>query len=274
MFHIGDIVITKDEDGHNDSWSFLGKEGIVKCKYKGRIGVRILGQANPISPEGVSYFKEEDLILKEEEALKEGEWIFNVGDKVIVDRVPNVYERYNIVGSEGTVSSVNLGKARSIGVKIEDKYSQSTSRLFWFKESDIHIKEVKSMEDKKLKGFKKVAVIEFGGKSYDYALYEDGTEYKEGDTVLVTDASRPVRIVSIKNVADCITTDHIHSEVKCKVDLSAFEKRVSDRKRAQELIDSMDRKIKEMDKIKTYELYAKDNPELAAMLEEYNKLNV
>lgn len=125
----------------------------------------------------------------------------------------------------------------------------------------------------KLSGFKKVAVIKIANELYYCALYDD--DIHVGDQVLVTGAA-----TNIYKVYEIISADearlrfskNIIAEVKCKVDLSAYEKRVANRALAEKLRKEMDKKIEEMDEMNKYVMYAEKNPEIAKMLEEYREL--
>ena len=74
-----------------------------------------------------------------------------------------------------------------------------------------------------------------------------------------------------KSILEKYSND-ITAEVMCKVDLSLYETRVENRKKAEELRKKMDQKIAEMDEMNKYVVYAEKNPELAKMLEEYREL--
>lgn len=125
-----------------------------------------------------------------------------------------------------------------------------------------------------LSGYKKVAMIRMGCTDYFYALYDD--DVKPGDTVLVSGGASNV----VQKVADVLTADeakevckkNIISEVICKIDTSAYDKRVADRKEAEKLKKEMDKVIKQMEETEKYELYAARYPEIFDMLVEYKKL--
>lgn len=128
----------------------------------------------------------------------------------------------------------------------------------------------------KLTGFDRVAVITMGyyNKDYHYALYDPTIEV--GDRVLVTGAATGSYYV----VKDILTAEkaaekcnkNITAEVICKVDLSAYEKRVADRAEKEKIKKEMDSIMKKMDETKKYEMYAAENPELAELLKKFKEL--
>lgn len=129
-------------------------------------------------------------------------------------------------------------------------------------------------ELKKLSGFTRVAIITMSNIDYGYALYDN--VIRVGDNVLVTGkASNKILLINeiitpeefTKRTDKCIT-----EEVICKVDLSAYNQRIENRKKAADLRKQMDRKIAEMDEMNKYTMYAERNPELAKMLAEYREL--
>ena len=129
----------------------------------------------------------------------------------------------------------------------------------------------------KLSGYNKVAVIEYCNKDYHYALYDNDIEV--GDTVLVTGQLVNKQDLTVK---DIITLDEarevfsgaICEEVRCKIDLSVYNKRVECRKEAEKLRKKMDDEIKKMDELNKYEMYADRNPALREMLEQLKGLGV
>lgn len=124
----------------------------------------------------------------------------------------------------------------------------------------------------KLTGYNKVAVIEMGNTDYHFALYD--WNVKAGDSVLVTGNSNILKVKEVitKDEAKERFSKDITAEVMCKVDLSLYERRVENRKKAEKLRKEMDKKIAEMDEMNKYVLYAEKNDELAKMLAEYREL--
>lgn len=116
------------------------------------------------------------------------------------------------------------------------------------------------------------------GKKYFYAIYDDGETYKASDKIVVSGANKGVlTIEEILTPEEC--NANITAEVICKVDTSAYDKRVEERKEkaerkkeADKIKKQMDKMITEMDQTKRYEMYASDNPELAEKLKVYKEL--
>ena len=122
-----------------------------------------------------------------------------------------------------------------------------------------------------LKGYYAVAETKQGSSHYYYAIYNDGKTYKVGDHVIVSGRCRD--ILEITDILDPEeVTTNVCAEVICKVDTTAYNKRIENRKKAEELKKKMDKMIKAMDESKKYEMYAEENPDLAEMLNEYKSL--
>lgn len=185
------------------------------------------------------------------------------------------------------------GKIGIIKEKDENSYKYAT---VYFDDGIIdrvhksHLIEIESEESNmaKLEGYYAVAVTEEGTgyygvtKDYHYAIFSDGSTYTIGDRVLVSGANRNVltikNIISLEEAKEKYKKD-ITAEVICKVDTSAYDKRVEERnkvekrkKEAAKIKKQMDRMLQEMDKTAIYEMYAKINPELMTKLEAYKEL--
>lgn len=144
----------------------------------------------------------------------------------------------------------------------------------------IKLNESEDNNMAKLEGYKAIAVTKEGcyGKKYFYAIYDDGKVYVAGDEIVVSGANN-----GVLTIEEIITPDecniNITAEVICKVDTSAYDKRVEERKEkaerkkeADKIKKQMDKMITEMDQTKRYEMYASENPELAEKLKAYKEL--
>ena len=144
----------------------------------------------------------------------------------------------------------------------------------------IKLNESEDNNMAKLEGYKAVAVTKEGcyGKKYSYAIYDDGEVYKAGDKIVVSGSNKDIlTIEEILTPEEC--NRNITAEVICKVDTSAYDKRVEERKEkaerkkeADKIKKQMDKMITEMDQTKRYEMYANDNHELAEKLKVYKEL--
>lgn len=127
---------------------------------------------------------------------------------------------------------------------------------------------------KQLEGYSQVAVVKYGAKPYYFAIYDDGNKYQVGDLAVFSGSSNP------SNIAEIITPEEakrrysvgITAEVIGKVDISAYEKRVEQRKRKEELKKELDKRKKEIREKLDDEYYASKDETYAAMLREYEIL--
>lgn len=143
----------------------------------------------------------------------------------------------------------------------------------------IKINESEDNNMAKLEGYKSVAVTEKDcyGRKYFYAIFDDGYTYKVGDKFVESANKDIFTIGEILSPEECNT--NITREVICKIDTSAYDKRVEEykkkaerKKEADKIKKQMDKMIAEMDQTKRYEMYASDNPELAEKLKAYKEL--
>lgn len=124
----------------------------------------------------------------------------------------------------------------------------------------------------KLEGYSKVAAIRYDGYGlYYFALFDDGVNYEVGDTVVVTgrsDIGKIEEIISIEEAAER-WKKNITAEVICKVDVSAYEKRVEQRKEKEKLKKQLDKRKREIQERLDNEYYAAKDEVYAALLKAY-----
>lgn len=126
----------------------------------------------------------------------------------------------------------------------------------------------------KLEGFTKVAVINYGCNSYHFAIYEDGNVYNVGDYVILSGYSAPSKISEIISIEEATERckKNITAEVIGKIDISAFEKRVEQRKEKEKLKKEMNKRKQEIQKILDDEYYASNDEVYAEMLKRYRSM--
>ena len=105
----------------------------------------------------------------------------------------------------------------------------------------------------KLTGYYAVAVIEevtcCCKKDYYYAVFDDGNTYKAGAQVLVCGCIKDgVTIKEILTVpeAEVKYNKNITAEIICRVDTSAYDQRIENRKKAEKLKKDMDAVVIQM----------------------------
>ena len=127
----------------------------------------------------------------------------------------------------------------------------------------------------KLEGFSKVAVINYGGYSdFHFAIYEDGVDYQVGDIVVVSNGSELAKIKEIINLEEATKrfNKNITAEIIGRVDITAYNKRVEQRKEKEKLKKEMDKRKKEIQKKLDDEYYASKDETYAEMLRQYESL--
>lgn len=127
----------------------------------------------------------------------------------------------------------------------------------------------------KLEGYSRVVVINYERSTtpYYFAIYEDENNYKIGDVAVLSSGSfgRIVDIISSKSASEKFTKNII-SEVIGKVDISAYEKRIEQRKQKEQLKKELDKRKKEIQKKLDDEYYASKDETYAEMLRQYESL--
>lgn len=186
-------------------------------------------------------------------------------------RVKYIGNVYGMSCKEGIIVEENTG---TVQVEFDNGVILDLCKKY------IVINESEDNNMAKLEGYYAVAGTKEGcyGKKYFYAIYDDGKTYKSGDKIVVSGANKGVlTIEEILTPEEC--NANITAEVICKVDTSSYDKRVEERKEkaerkkeADKIKKQMDEMIKKMDETKLYEMYSKNNPELAEKLKAYKEL--
>lgn len=274
---VGTVVEMTRDAPYKEYEVYKGDIGIINyVASTKKYSIHIYGKSNPHNDafgENRLYGEQGDFWIPFDYVKK---YSYKAGDRVEI-----VSERSKYKGYFATIYSENYGFGycrECVKLFVDDTDYQPENEnkcLILAKTSVRPIFTNKGELSMKLLGFKNVAVIEIAGKDYYYALYDE--DIKAGDNVLVTGSCS-----SILNVKEVVTaeeakekcTKDICAEVKCKVDLSAYNERVKNREEAVNLRKKMDEEIKKMDELNKYEMYADKNPALKEMLEQLKSLGV
>ena len=273
MLEVGTTIKIIREPPYPEYDVKVGDIGVITYASKTlKYSVYIPGKLNPHKDKDRIYGNTGDFWINKDDVIF---YNFKVGDRVIVVSNKSKYK-----GKTGTITNNSMCYNNYLGILLDDypnhkefaqydiKLCRTSVRLINCNETNIGREE----SIMKLTGFNKVAAIEMSGTDYYFALYDD--DIQAGDNVLVTNNVNLLKVKEVltKEEAKEKYSKDITAEVKCKVDLSAYETRVENRKKAEKLRKEMDKKIAEMDEMNKYVLYAEKNPELAKMLEEYREL--
>ena len=192
---------------------------------------------------------------------------FSIGDRIEVQNC-GCYKKI-CVGDVGTVRSVY---ATSIRVAIDDKVNQASQYgQFYFKSNQIKLLSEK--ETIIMTGNYRVAEVKFidgnnTNQKYSYACYDPSIA--EGDICVVKTAHHGL---SIAKVTGFITSDEeLTREIVCKADFTEYNKRVEARRRMAELKDLMNTRAKQLQDVALFRMLAKDDADMAAMINEYEQL--
>lgn len=127
----------------------------------------------------------------------------------------------------------------------------------------------------KMSNYQNVAVVHFLSsrtdfETYEYANYEPNLT--AGDLVVVMSAHHGMGLAEVVEIKDRTDTD-LYREIVSRVDTCKFEARVTQRKKVTELKRQMQERAKQMQDIFLYQTLAKEDPEMAKMLQEFMALN-
>lgn len=213
---------------------------------------------------------------------------FGVGARVKVVR-QRKYPGEKLLGLIGTVRTDSGSNISVIFDAI--KNARSSYGCFYFKpvelvevdEDDNEIKEDKKME--KITGYLNVvkikAITDTGVNPhiYEYANYDE--DLAVNDVCVVTGLTKVrdlgstiLRGLSVATVVAIEERNDIEvaGEVVAKIDMRHYDNRVRSRIKAAELKAKMEARAKQLQDIALYQMLAKDDPDMAALLEEYQGL--
>lgn len=199
--------------------------------------------------------------------------MFNIGDRVYIKDYNHKWNGYeSTVGRTGTIKS-NISSARNYAVEVDGLRNEKSSCIdgvFWIKKD--YLEEYKMG----VTGNYKIAKVKFlqgiNDKIYMFALFDDSI--KCNDTVLC-DTQNGYSVASIEDIInkeDCPDIQ-VTKEIICKVDFTNYNARIKARKDKAALKREMDRLVKENQELVLFQMLAKENPQMAELLDKYNAIN-
>ena len=194
----------------------------------------------------------------------------------------STYHRGDLIDAVGTVRSY-WGSA-GIGVKL-DFYTNDNSKYgyFYFKISELEfIDEPKTNTEKgetqmqKITNYLNIAEIEFldektAFRTYDYANFDPNLQ--PGDLCVVATAHHGMALAHVVNIKEK-TDEELCREIVAMVDQNEYQSRVATRKAAAELKAKMQERAKKLQDLVLFQTLAKEDPEMAKLLEDFKRLGL
>lgn len=199
---------------------------------------------------------------------------YAIGERVIIATNPNDYNG-KFTDEHGVVKRTFFIKGEfAYGIKLDNRTNpQSEHGLFWFSVKSIKY-EYEREEITMFKNYTtvEVAFLDNPNTTYPYACFD--SEVKENDLVVVQTGHHGLAIVKVVSIPEGEHKREVqfNREVVCRVDTSKYEARVEARKKSAELKRAMEKRMREAQELALYEMLAKEDPTLKAMLDEYKSL--
>lgn len=205
---------------------------------------------------------------------------FEEGTRVRV-KARNKYHSEDVYGEIGTIRKIS---GNSLGVKLDNRYnSRSGIGVYWFTIAEVdHVEnDNENMEEKsmpKITNYLNVAKLKY--ISYNnvgaeiircVANFDDTLQI--GDVCAVNDNIHGMHLAMVIDILPHINdTNEFASEVIAKINTTAYDNRVAARKKTAELKAKMAERAKQLQDIALYQMLAKDDPDMAALLKEYQNI--
>lgn len=213
---------------------------------------------------------------------------FYQGDRVRVIR-QSKYRKEELLGRTGTVFA---DSGTNVAVHLDGiKNHRSSYDCFYFKPNEVKlIRESEEannepMEEKTMEpitnylNIATVCPINDPRTMYYYANYDPNLAV---DDICVATSARRTKldplstsgfiVAKVIGIEDASAHD-VTGEIVSRVDISDYTDRVESRIKAAELKEKMEARAKQLQDIALYQMLAKDDPDMAALLAEYQGLN-
>lgn len=201
---------------------------------------------------------------------------FSYGDRVRILR-HSKYRGEELVGKLGTVRS---GYGSSIPVRIDGCFNtRSSYGYYYFTPSELKkindsTDEIKEEIMPKITNYLNIATVKTrGGRDYRCANFD--LDIQPGDIVVFAPFNTPsdLTVAEVVEINDRDDDSRFDSEIVSKVDDSAYRDRRKSRAEAAKLKKEMEARAKQLQDVALYQMLAKDDPDMAALLQKYLELD-
>lgn len=201
---------------------------------------------------------------------------FAYGDRVRILR-HSKYRGEELTGKLGTVRS---GYGSSIPVRIDGCFNtRSAYGCYYFtpgelRKIDDSTDEIKEEIMPKITNYLNIATVKTrGGRAFYCANFDP--DINTDDLVVFAPFQTPtdLTIGEVVEINKCDDTESNLSEIVSKIDDSAYRDRLKSRAEAAKLKKEMEARAKQLQDIALYQMLAKDDPDMAALLQKYQELD-
>ena len=204
---------------------------------------------------------------------------FNIGDRVRVS-TDRLYHGYRMDGYIGTVMS--NGYNSSIAVKISGKHNNHSGKgYFYFDQGELvrinaSTPDINNMEENKnmtrITNYLNAVRVQFAdhSKPCRERIANFDPSLTIGDLCVVSDNGRYL-LATVVEICES-TGEELMAEVVTNVYTADYDNRVAARKAAAEIKAKMEARAKKLQDIALYQMLAKDDPEMAELLKNYQDI--
>lgn len=198
---------------------------------------------------------------------------FGIGARVRLIR-QRKYPEYKLLDLVGTVRTDTGSNVSVVFDTVTN--TRSAYGCFYFKAFDL-VEINESTEDileetkmNKITNYLNTAIVRFidGSEPGYHSFANFQVDLASGDLCVVSTEKGQFRLARVADIEDCNDRE-TYREVIAKVYTDDYDNRITCRETAAELKAKMDARAKQLQDIALYQILAKDDPEMAKLLEEY-----
>lgn len=178
-----------------------------------------------------------------------------------------------IVGKTGVIMAIYDGSA---AVEVSGEYNErSKNGFFYLRACEIEFYEGATEMKAKIEGYLNVAMVQFLNDSrdlpavYEYANFDP--DLSVGDVCVVMSASHGMGLAKVVDFKTSASVD-LYREIVCRVNTSEYDTRVAKREEAAELRKKMAARAKTLQDIVLYQTLAASDPEMAALMKQFEAI--
>lgn len=194
-------------------------------------------------------------------------------DRIVVTKRSGKYKKYDLLHKHGTIVGYYEDEYKIKIDNIDNPRSAEgvfylSARLFELEDAYEETFETES-EVTVMDGNYKVVLVAFLDKpheQYKYACYEENINV--GDVCMVKSKRHGFGIAEVIELIED-NDEPLVREIVARIDMSAYNSRVAQRKLRTELKQKMEERANKLQEIALYELLAKEDKEMAELLKAY-----